>query len=149
MMLPKIDAKATAAATSDLLKHDYPHLRNVAGRPSVLQGQRLDGMPHATDPLAGEHVLVEGVDATQFVVDCQTTLLHVRAEAGDACYNLLLWLYFKPLPTAMDVMERIGLEHSAFYEKRRRALCTFAEAFPDTWGELLVYKKGGDEHENS
>lgn len=123
-----------------MLKNDYPRARRAASRAAILQAVHYDGQPQGdTDPQRGEHVIIDGLDATQFVADCNQALLTVRELDGEDWYNLLRWLYFEPLPSAVDVMARMGLEHSAFYERRQRASCAFAEVFSPAWGELLVY----------
>lgn len=138
---PKLDTKATAH-NADTILREYPRYWAIAHR-AFLQSPQFDSIPSTSfDPSRAEHVIIDSIDATQFVIDCDCALRAVKEQHGDELSNILCWLYFQPLESVSLVIDRFNMSHSAFYRRRDKALCAFAGAFPDTWGELIAYKGG-------
>ena len=136
---PKLDTKATASKVDALLRA-YPDYLAIAHR-SFIRSPQLSGMPAGTfDPAAVEHVVINGMDATQFVLDAKRALWLVREYDGDDWYNVLDLTYFTRLRPLNVIYDRLNISNTAYYNIKRWALCSFAELFPTTWGELLVYE---------
>lgn len=137
----QIDGKATAANAEAVLR-DYEFKRSLARRNQVLRSPVMDSMPHATDNAARERVIVNQLDAAEFVAECDAALAALKAQDAEQA-TIIQLLYFGPILTAQALMERLAMSNTAYYNAKQKALVAFAQLFPPRWGELLVFKEGG------
>ena len=134
----RLNAKETAANADSVLR-DYQDMKALAYRTDGLKSVRLSDMPSgSSDPKIAEKIMIKQLNAAEYIEACQKALAAVK-ELNENWGQILRYLYFGPILTPTQLQERNALEHSAFYAARRKALVAFAEAFPDKWGELLVF----------
>lgn len=142
-----IDMKRTAANVEVLLA-DYRH-RNALTKRNLfaLRSPQLDGMPHSSDPHGLEDRIAGmmdkdtdsgGLDSATYVKQCDEVLAAMVNEDHQAILKLL---YFIPQPITNEmIMDRLNMGSSSYYRHRRIALVEFAELWPPSPSELLVYK---------
>jgi hypothetical protein len=138
----KVDRNQTAKNADEVLCQ-YAHHKAMASRWSVaLQSPAMTGMPRVESvDNAAENKIVGHLDDKQFVAQVDYILkegMPMTAHNED-WPRLLTLLYIRGLEPQY-VQEQLGLEHSAFYEMRRDALCCFAEWWPPFPSELVVMK---------
>lgn len=134
----RIDVDRTAANAEEVLS-DYQH-RGAKVRRSqltVLQSPRMDGMPHSSNPHGLEERIIRGLNDEQYIQQCQNVVAAIEEEEYR---NILKYLYIKPLPTVEMAMDRMAMRTTAFYNNKKKALVAFAELWPPSPSELLVYK---------
>lgn len=138
----RINKKATAANAEKVLK-DYRHMKALAHRGNSLQSVRLSDMPSGTpDPHSNERIIIKALNATEFVDECDKALAAIKESQEHYIYEILFLLYFvTPATTAENIMLRMSMATTAYYHAKQFGLVTFAELFPDTWGELLEFNE--------
>lgn len=133
--------KGATARNVDVLLKDYQHKRMLALRANVLRASVIDGQPHGVpDSESTERHITDKIDAAEFVTACDNALVNVKDILGAWEATPLILTYFHPAPNDTAIMERMGLEHTAYYQRKKQAQIAFAEVFPNRWGELLVYQ---------
>jgi ArpU family phage transcriptional regulator len=136
-MYDHIDEKRTAANAEALLL-DYRHRQAVAKRSELaLQSPILDGMPSVSNLHSTEENIIRGLDDQNFIAQCRRVIAAINNEEYQ---HILNWLYITPLPTVQVIMERLGMSTTAYYHAKQHALVAFAELWPPSPSELLVYK---------
>lgn len=136
----RLDNTETAANVDALLRK-YLENKSIAGRGTAsLQSPAMDGMPRS-DSYGNrvEEKIVGDLSARQFVKQCDSTLDKVPDETYHTILKLTYFVHNQPNDSI--IMERVGLEHSAYYEAKKRAQIAFAGWWPpEGTSELLVYR---------
>jgi ArpU family phage transcriptional regulator len=131
----RVDDDTTAElAHAELCKYDenYALSRRGAG---ALQSPQFDGMPKS--PSIDNHLeanVVNHVYAGNWVQRVNNTINGLV----DDRYRIILNLYYLKHVDDGSIMARIGLEKSRYYEAKKDALVTFAEAWLPYPSELVV-----------
>ncbi len=137
---PGIDTKATAQKVS-LFLEQYPDQLAKSKLSSQVTGIRLDGMPRADSATNSvEKHATDRLEAEEFVQLCNSIVAIIKETYGDIQSTIITLSYFKfDIPDTV-IMERVVLEKSQFYRRKRAALCQFAILWPSELGSLVVYE---------
>lgn len=138
----RIDKDKTAANAEAVLL-EYPHRKALASRGLVsLQSPKMDGMPHSPSvDNHGEERIISHLDDKLFVYQVEKIVKEIMPETAtnDKWPGILKLRYLIPRPLSNDqIMERVGYEHTAYYDALKEALCAFAELWPPFPSELVV-----------
>lgn len=84
--------------------------------------------------------------STQYVLSnqqfCDQCEHIINYDIANKAYSLILkYTFLEPLPSNIDIMEKIGYEKTTFYKYKKFALVAFAELWPPIPHELIVLKK--------
>jgi ArpU family phage transcriptional regulator len=103
--------------------------------PGGLQSPQSDGMPKApTFVNRAEEGIVDHVYAVAWVNQVHSVLHDMTNER----YSTILRLYYLKHVQDTDIMERIHLSRSQYYESKKDALIAFAEMWRPLPSELVV-----------
>ena len=132
------------AANAERVLLSYEHHKSMALRWSIsLKSPVIDGMPR-NDSVENntERQITNHIDDQLYVKQCEVIINEIMPQTSrnPKWPDILRYTYLKPLATDLAVQERVGYEHSAFYEAKKDALCAFAELWPPYPSELVVRK---------
>jgi ArpU family phage transcriptional regulator len=135
----QVDRDATATKADEELSK-WPHYWALSRRSAVaLKSPGLDGMPkspskqnHAEDGILDKVSAETWVNRVKYVIEDMQMTNHRASQ-------ILQFLYMQGLPDTV-AMERLGIEHTQYYEDRKDALVTFAEMWPPYPSDLVVHQ---------
>ncbi|MHA3065783.1 ArpU family phage packaging/lysis transcriptional regulator [Lacticaseibacillus saniviri] len=136
----RLDKDATAKNAAAVLE-DYQHRKMRVERWGnlSLQSPQITGMPRSESyGNKAEERITDTADDKVYLKTCEETLARITEPTY---HGILKYTYFVPLKSNADIMERVHLSHSAFYEARKEALVAFAGWWlPIQTSELMVYR---------
>lgn len=133
----RIDFDATAKnAEAELL--NYGHYWRMSRRANYdLQSPNMDGMPRTPSALNKTDLTIIGnIDAAAWLNCCNSIISDMSMSSER--YHKILKLRYECGMEDKDVMKKLHLEKSQYYEERRDALVAFAEMWPARPNELVV-----------
>lgn len=138
----KVDRDQTASNAAEILLA-YPHHKALAMRYTIaLQSPNMDGMPRSDSfDNTTEAKIIGHLDDKQFVAQVDYILNEMMPEVSrNENWAKILKLAYITRGGLQDkaIQERLGYEHSAYYEAKKDALCAFAELWPPFPSELVV-----------
>lgn len=134
----ELDQRLTARKVDQYLKHDFErYIRQCGAHRTDISSPNMSGMPSGTIANRQEEKLVEGLYAAS-VVDC---IKHTIANCSDCDirkpYKIILVDYYLKGMQGFKIAQKIGYSDRQFANKKRMALCEFADRF-EYW--KLVFK---------
>lgn len=131
------------AANADEVLTQYPSRKAMTLRWSAaLQSPNMDGMPRTSSTRnTAEDKVMGHLDDLQYVKQVEYIINELMPEVSrDENWASILRLTYMTHGglEPSEVQDRLGIEHSAFYEARKDALCAFAELWPPFPAELVV-----------
>lgn len=134
----ELDQRLTARKVDQYLKHDFErYLRQCGAHRADISSPSMSGMPSGSFTNHQEEKLVEGLYAAS-VVDC---IKHTIANCADGDirkpYKIILVDYYLKGMQGFKIAQKIGYSDRQFANKKRMALCEFADRF-EYW--KLVFK---------
>lgn len=135
----RLDHEATAANAEAVLM-DYRHRKAKAKRNEItIQSPRMDGMPRSpSTENAQENKILRDLEDGEFCQQCDRVINAIESSEGRTILKLL-YTVDRP-PKVESIMERIGMQSTAYYHAKEDALIAFAEIWPPSPSELLVYR---------
>ncbi|MFT8412311.1 MAG: ArpU family phage packaging/lysis transcriptional regulator [Schleiferilactobacillus perolens] len=135
----RLDHEATAA-NAEFVLMDYRHRKQKSKRNEItLQSPAIDGMPRSpSTENSQENKLLKYLNDWDFVAQCDRAIESVE---NDESRTILKLLYTTDYPVKVQtIMDRLGMETTAYYHAKQDALIAFAEVWPPSPSELLVYR---------
>lgn len=138
----RVDRIQTAKNADEILCQYAHHKAMASSWTFSLQSPNMDGMPrNDTVENTTELNAVQRIDDQQFVAQVEYILKEAMPSvAHNPDWPRLLGLLYIRGLDVQSVQSILGVEHSAFYEMRRNALCCFAEWWPPFPSALVVMK---------
>lgn len=135
----RLDHEATAANAEAVLM-DYRHRKAKAKRNEItIQSPRMDGMPRSpSTENAQENKILRDLEDGEFCQQCDRVINAIESSEGRTILKLL-YTVDRP-PKVESIMERLGMQSTAYYHAKEDALIAFAEIWPPSPSELLVYR---------
>lgn len=135
----RLDHEATAANAEAVLM-DYRHRKAKAKRNEItIQSPRMDGMPRSpSTENAQENKILRDLEDGEFCQQCDRVINAIESSEGRTILKLL-YTVDRP-PKVESIMERLGMQSTAYYHAKDDALIAFAEIWPPSPSELLVYR---------
>ncbi|MFV4903510.1 ArpU family phage packaging/lysis transcriptional regulator [Lactobacillus delbrueckii] len=134
----ELDQRLTARKVDQYLKHDFErYLRESGAHRTDISSPSMSGMPGGTIANQQEDKLLEGLYAAS-VVDCIKRTI-ANCSDGDIRkpYKIILVDYYLKGMQGFKIAQKIGYSDRQFANKKRLALCEFADRF-EYW--KLVFK---------
>lgn len=134
----ELDQRLTARKVDQYLKHDFErYLRESGAHRTDISSPSMSGMPGGTIANQQEDKVLEGLYAAS-VVEC---IKHTIANCSDydirKPYKIILVDYYLKGMQGFKIAQKIGYSDRQFANKKRLALCEFADRF-EYW--KLVFK---------
>ena len=134
----ELDPQLTARKADQYLKHDFErYLRLCGAHRADISSPIMSGMPSGTIANHEEEKLIEGLYAAS-VVDC---IKHTIANCSDCDirkpYKIILVDCYLNGMQGFKIAQKIGYSDRQFANKKRMALCEFADRF-EYW--KIVFK---------
>ncbi|WP_057821920.1 ArpU family phage packaging/lysis transcriptional regulator [Schleiferilactobacillus perolens] len=135
----RLDHEATATNAKAVLM-DYRHRKHKAKRNEVtIQSPQMDGMPRSpSTENAQENKILRDLEDGEFCHQCDRVISAIESSEGRTILRLL-YTVGRP-PKVESIMEQLGMQSTAYYHAREDALVAFAELWPPSPSELLVYR---------
>ncbi|MCI1912946.1 MAG: hypothetical protein LKJ06_07925 [Schleiferilactobacillus harbinensis] len=135
----RLDHEATATNAEAVLM-DYRHRKHKAKRNEVtIQSPQMDGMPRSpSTENAQENKILRDLEDGEFCQQCDRVISAIESSEGRTILRLL-YTVGRP-PKVESIMEQLGMQSTAYYHAREDALVAFAELWPPSPSELLVYR---------
>lgn len=134
--MDNLDQRLTARRVDQYLKHDFErYLRQCGAHRGDISSPSMSGMPSGTFGNRQEEKLLEGLYAAS-VVDC---IKHTIANCADDIrkpYKTILVYYYLKGMQGFKIAQRIGYSDRQFANKKRLALCEFADRF-EYWKQVF------------
>lgn len=133
----ELDQRLTAHKVDQYLKHNFEqYLRQCGAHRADISSPSMSGMPSSTFGNQQEEKLVEGLYAAS-VVDC---IKHTIANCADGDirkpYKIILVEYYLNGMPGFKIAQKIGYSDRQFANKKRLALCEFADRF-EYWKQVF------------
>lgn len=137
----RLDREATAK-NAEMVLGDYRHRHQKARRTEVagLKSPSMDGMPRTKSiENVVEDKVINHLSDQEFATK---VILAIECIGDDEHRHLLKLLYIgAPLPVEA-IQERLNLSAKTYYRVKEDVLNAFAEVWPPSPSELLVYDGG-------
>ncbi len=133
----ELDQRLTARKVDQYLKHDFErYLRESGAHRTDISSPSMSGMPGGTIANHQEDKVLEGLYAAS-VVDC---IKHTIANCTDGDirkpYKIILVDYYLKGMQGFKIAQKIDYSDRQFANKKRLALCEFAERF-EYWKQVF------------
>lgn len=135
--MDNLDQRLTARRVDQYLKHDFErYLRKCGAHRTDINSPSMSGMPSGTFGNHQEEKLLESLYAAS-VVDC---IKHTIANCADGDvrkpYKIILVDYYIKGMQGFKIAQIIGYSDRQFANKKRLALCEFADRF-EYWKQVF------------
>ncbi|MCT3465896.1 hypothetical protein EFR21_01580 [Lactobacillus delbrueckii subsp. bulgaricus] len=134
----EIDAQKTAERVDRYLKHDFERYLRLSGKHRTdISSPSLSGMPGGSNGNSQENKVIEGAYAGQVVAAVAATIRNCSDYDERKPYKRILIDYYIKGMQGFKIAQKIGYSDRQFANKKRLALCEFADRF-EYW--KLVFK---------
>lgn len=133
----ELDQRLTARKVDQYLKHDFErYLRQCGAHRTDISSPSMSGMPSGTFGNRQEEKLLEGLYAAS-VVDCiKRTIANCADSDVRKPYKIILVDYYLKGMQGFKIAQKIGYSDRQFANKKRLALCEFADRF-EYWKQVF------------